>query len=215
MTSPDLSSRARPHQARAVETVEAILAAAAALLGEVGIERLSTNQVCARAGLTPPALYRYFPNKYALLSALGERLMERQNQVLFDWLDQTDLGDGRALGAGLAAMIIDSIRVTRQQVGAVWVLRALRAVPALHEVRVRSNALVAGRLLERARRLYPAADPEDLALAIRLAVEVGYGAIELAADDPALDLDRLGRLLAGMIGGHFAGFAATMPVAFS
>ena len=30
---------------------------------EVGIERLSTNLVCERAGLTPPALYRYYPNK--------------------------------------------------------------------------------------------------------------------------------------------------------
>ena len=46
-------------------------------VSDVGIERLSTNLVCERAGLTPPALYRYFPNKYALLSELGQRLMQQ------------------------------------------------------------------------------------------------------------------------------------------
>ncbi|WP_445380862.1 TetR/AcrR family transcriptional regulator, partial [Pseudomonas syringae] len=52
---------------------------------EVGIERLSTNLVCERAGLTPPALYRYFPNKYALLTVLGERLLEKQNERIDHW----------------------------------------------------------------------------------------------------------------------------------
>ena len=48
-------------------------------LADVGIERLFTNLVCERGGLTPPALYR-FPNEYALPSELGRRLMERQNE---------------------------------------------------------------------------------------------------------------------------------------
>ncbi|MFX7961174.1 helix-turn-helix domain-containing protein, partial [Acinetobacter baumannii] len=61
------------------------LATAAELLGEVGIERLSTNLVCRRLGLSPPALYQYFPNKYAILHELGQRLMQRQNELLGPW----------------------------------------------------------------------------------------------------------------------------------
>ena len=68
---PDLRPKALPRQGRAQETYERLLGVAADLLGEVGIERLSTNLICDRAGLTPPAFYRYFPNKYALLHAMG------------------------------------------------------------------------------------------------------------------------------------------------
>src|SRR6185436_13400848 len=82
---PDLRPKVIPRQGRAHETYERILGVAAELLGEVGVERLSTNLVCERAGLTPPALYRYFPNKYALLHELGERLMAVQNRLLEDW----------------------------------------------------------------------------------------------------------------------------------
>lgn len=82
---PDLDTKTLPRQGRAQETFERILSITAELLAEVGIERLSTNLICERAGLTPPALYRYFPNKYAVLHALGERLMGAQNALLADW----------------------------------------------------------------------------------------------------------------------------------
>jgi len=63
----------RPAQQHATETFERILEVTAQTLADIGIERLSTNLARERAGLTPPALYRYFPNKYALLSELGRR----------------------------------------------------------------------------------------------------------------------------------------------
>ena len=76
-----LAGARRPAQQRSSETYERILAVTAETLAEIGFERLSTNIVCERAGLTPPALYRYFPNKYALLYELGRRLMQRQNAL--------------------------------------------------------------------------------------------------------------------------------------
>jgi AcrR family transcriptional regulator len=82
---PDLDTKTLPRQGRAQETFERILSITAELLAEVGIERLSTNLICERAGLTPPALYRYFPNKYAVLHTLGERLMGAQNALLAEW----------------------------------------------------------------------------------------------------------------------------------
>ena len=49
------------------------------LLAEVGIERLSTNQVAAVAGHFTARAVPVFPNKYALLHELGRRLMQAQN----------------------------------------------------------------------------------------------------------------------------------------
>src|SRR5688572_9407092 len=81
-----LDARATPSQTRARTTFEAVLSTAGDLLGEVGFERLSTNLVCERAGLTPPALYRYFPNKYAILGELARRLMDAQDEAVFAWI---------------------------------------------------------------------------------------------------------------------------------
>ena len=81
------AARTTPAQSRARRTVESILSAAAELLGEVGVEQLSTNLVCRRAGMTPPALYRYFPDKYAILSELARRLLDAQAEAVFAWVD--------------------------------------------------------------------------------------------------------------------------------
>ena len=53
----------QPPKGRGRVTYERLMKAAGELLGEEGFERLSTNAICARAGLTPPALYRYFRDK--------------------------------------------------------------------------------------------------------------------------------------------------------
>ena len=83
----ELLEKNKPRQERAKRTYEAILVAAAELLVEVGVERISTNLIAERAGITVPALYRYFPNKYAVLNALGAVLMDRQNEVFQQWFD--------------------------------------------------------------------------------------------------------------------------------
>ena len=62
--------------------------AAGELLGEVGFEKLTTNAICARAKLTPPAFYRYFKDKYEILEVLARRLLKRQNDAYSVWLFQ-------------------------------------------------------------------------------------------------------------------------------
>ena len=67
-----VSPRSQPKQERAQVTYDLLLDVAGQLLAEVGFERISTNMICARAGLTPPALYRYFKDKYAVIEALEQ-----------------------------------------------------------------------------------------------------------------------------------------------
>jgi AcrR family transcriptional regulator len=56
---------------------ERILAAAATLVGEVGIEGTSIRDVCTAAGVTPPTVYHYFGDKRGLLDAVVADGFER------------------------------------------------------------------------------------------------------------------------------------------
>ncbi|MEY2883152.1 MAG: hypothetical protein RL490_876 [Pseudomonadota bacterium] len=60
-----------PVQARSRALVDAILEAAAQILERDGQARFTTNAVAARAGVSVGSLYRYFPNKTAILLALA------------------------------------------------------------------------------------------------------------------------------------------------
>lgn len=68
-----------PRQARALATVEIILEAAAQLLERTGEAGFNTNAVAERAGLSIGTLYRYFPDKRAILTALARREMTATN----------------------------------------------------------------------------------------------------------------------------------------
>ncbi len=69
----DLSPRVRPVQARAKQTVDLILDNAAVLLDEVGIDAFNTNLLAERAGVAVRSVYRYYPNKLAVIVGVAER----------------------------------------------------------------------------------------------------------------------------------------------
>jgi AcrR family transcriptional regulator len=167
---------------RAQATRLRLMRAGAELLGEVGIERISTNLVAARAGVTPPVFYRHFKDKYELIAALGEDLMVRQNRVLEGWLAKHGAGYDRLIEAHYD-FLLDSIQVTAEVSGAVWIMRALRAVPSLASVRLNSHEWVTERIMDTIQPLLPESDPIELRLRSRVAVEAGYSVIELALED--------------------------------
>jgi AcrR family transcriptional regulator len=70
-----VNKRRIPHQARAAETVAAILEGAAQVLEAGGLAAFTTNAVAERAGVSIGTLYQYFADKSALLRALAEREM--------------------------------------------------------------------------------------------------------------------------------------------
>lgn len=200
--TPPLATKKQPAQQRATETYERILEVTAQTLADVGIERLSTNLVCERAGLTPPALYRYFPNKYALLSELGQRLMQHQNVVVAHWITLAALdGPLDGLERALEGLIVDTYEVTKNTPGGVWIMRALRAVPALQEVRLASHAAVAQEQARLLAQALPQAPLAELTLVSRTVVELIYATVEMIFDEP-LDVKAVARMVAGMLASH-------------
>jgi hypothetical protein len=88
----------------------------------------------------------------------------------------------------LKALIIETIAVTKAFPGGPWVLRVLRAVPALQHIRLESHQRVAEAIAAAAMPARPSrAVRGRVALQARLLVDMGSAAIELAFDAPELD----------------------------
>ena len=206
--SVDMQAKAQPLQERSRVTYEAILAAAAALLEEVGIDSLSTNLICARANLTPPALYRYFPNKYALLRELGIRLMQAQDKVVFDWLSAEGLTATTVEEAFQQDFEVQKrvVEVTRAQPAALWIARAMRAVPMLRAVRTQSREKIVEAVLAALRPRYTETSDETLRRAVRLNIELCSAAIEMIIEEPDEDADALIAELSWMMVRYFLRF---------
>ena len=198
---PNTAKRTAPNQKRSQQTLDRILVAAADLLEEVGFERLSTNLICKRAGLTPPALYRYFPNKYAVLKELGERLMIRQNELLEEW--QFDPEDLSGLTAQIEVFLAATIDVTRATKAGGWIMRSMHASPILSDVRLGSHRRVAQQLADRILAAWPTLDPARVFQSTRLGVEMGYALVEMVFDETRIDESEMISMTAAMLTQNF------------
>ncbi|MFC5172936.1 TetR/AcrR family transcriptional regulator [Streptomyces mutomycini] len=76
MSHAHTNLRRVPVQQRSADRLARILDAGASLLDEAGYEQLSTRAVADRAGVPIGSVYRFFPNKRALVDALAERNLE-------------------------------------------------------------------------------------------------------------------------------------------
>jgi AcrR family transcriptional regulator len=184
--------RAAPIQDRAVQTRDRLLDIAGELLGEIGIERISTNMIAAHAGVSPAALYRYFKDKYAVLEALGRRFMDRQNAVLFTWLEENKHSLD-ALAAGTEDLLRATTEVTDSEPGGVWIERAMRAVPQLAHVRIESHREVTDAMLEVYAPLLPKVNKRALWRRLRMTVEFGYAIDEMLHEEDRLSRDDIFR----------------------
>lgn len=69
--------RNEPVQARSTARLTSLLDAAAAVVDEIGYERLTTAMVADRAGSSIGTVYRYFPDRIAVLHAMSARSLAR------------------------------------------------------------------------------------------------------------------------------------------
>jgi len=200
LNPPNLEPNKAPAQKRALQTYELILQVTAELLAEVGVERLSTNLVCKRAGLTPPALYRYFPNKYALLHELGVRMMNAQNVLIERYLTPDVMLDPvDTLHPALVQLFITTYQITLETTGGIWITRAMNAIPTLQEVRLLSHQAVTEETQMRLMALHPDTNADQVRITVRLSVELMYSAIEMLFDDPNLDRQRVAETTAWVV----------------
>ena len=102
--------RNEPVQARSTARLSALLDAAAAIVDEIGFERLTTAMVADRAGASIGTVYRYFPDRIALLQALASRNLERVlERATSEIADARHASWSDAVSAALA-VLVDAFR---------------------------------------------------------------------------------------------------------
>lgn len=90
-TSRKRSIRTEPTQRRSTQRLDALLDAAAEIVDETGFDRLTTQMVAERAGASIGTVYRYFPDRVAVLHALRERAILRFRERVADDMERAEL----------------------------------------------------------------------------------------------------------------------------
>ena len=143
--------RRRPHQLRSARRVEEILGQTARLLEEVGPDRLTTNLVARRLGMSVGTLYHYFPNKHAVLYTLGVRWLD-------EWQRAFDEIEGLSYGVSsvreFVTLAVDRmLQVYEAQHGVLYLVQSMFTIPELRVLDTRQDETAVSRLTVLFRRL--------------------------------------------------------------
>jgi AcrR family transcriptional regulator len=88
--------RKQPQQARAQETVRAILEATVQILDREGLDAATTTRIAEVAGVSIGSLYQYFSHRDAVLKALQDREFERTLAMMQRVLADVNLDEAPA-----------------------------------------------------------------------------------------------------------------------
>ncbi|MFK0225202.1 TetR/AcrR family transcriptional regulator [Streptomyces sp. NPDC090303] len=136
--------RRKPRQARSRARVEAVLGAADRILSQEGYEALTMRRIAEDAGVPVGSIYQFFPDKGAVVGALGRRYLEAFGTAIDELVERA--AEGRL--TDLVGTMVDVYsEVFRSQPGgmALWAGRHLS--PELARADEASNALIAEGLL--------------------------------------------------------------------
>ena len=137
----DIAPRTRPTQERARRTLELILDTAVELLEEGGADGLTTKRLAERAGIRVRSVYRYFPNKLAVISAVAERMAERERDAFVAGLALSGAEVPWRLALRRAFRAYDA--AVESEPALLAVRRAVQVSPALRAIDNRLNAALA------------------------------------------------------------------------
>ncbi len=198
----DVAPRTRPTQERARQTLELILDTAVELLEEGGADWLTTKRLAERAGIRVRSVYRYFPNKLAVICAVAERMAERQREAFVAGLAASDADVPWRLALRRTFEAYDA--AVGDEPGLLPVRRAVQVSPALRAVDDRLNAELAedwaGDLKLRGMR----GGPARRRLVARTAIEIATALLDRSDLDPEVKRSAQRRELFLAIEGYLA-----------
>jgi len=161
--------RNEPVQARSTARLAALMDAAAAVVDEIGYERLTTAMVAERAGASIGTVYRYFPDRIAVLQALGARNLERALSRVTEEAASVEHADWMSALSASMEILIEAFRTEpgfrSLRVGDVIDLR-----PAPNETPYKS--VVASALLDSLIARFGVPDSPEVRFAFETSIEV-------------------------------------------
>jgi len=163
-----LSPRRRPAQDRARRSVSALLSSAARIVAEEGLERVTVARIADAAGLSVGAAYEYFPNKEAILVAVGRAWLDRVREGL-DALHPTRSGIADYRSYRRQALAFTEA-CYRDQPGLGVLLNCLSAIPTLREIEKKHDEHVVESFTSTLLHFFPGSDPDDAAAIARTCI---------------------------------------------
>lgn len=178
-----LSPRNRPAQQRSLERRQQILDTTAALLERVGFDDLTTILVAKELGISVGTLYHYYPNKQAILHALGVSWLEEMSAAL------QDIAGWEVENLSVKVVVDRAIErlaeVYRNQRGLLPLVQALWAVPELRKLDEEHDNLVLGQMSRLFQRMEISADKGELNRLAKVFLELTHALLLMAVNQSA------------------------------
>lgn len=196
--------RTEPTQSRSSKRLDHLLDAAAAIVDEGEAERMTTAEVAERAGASIGTVYRYFPDRLAILAALRQRATRRFRQKLAEELSIEHPADWKSL---LDTVVDVYVEMYRSEPG-------FSVIGAGNRERVEDEgdesrpSIFAVRLAREIAEGFDVENDADLQFSLDICVEIGEALVARAfATDAAGDeryISECRRILHSYLGEHLA-----------
>lgn len=150
-TMQPVSPRSEPVQSRSIKRTQQILEVTSSLLETVGLNDLNTAIIAKEVGISVGSLYHYFPNKHAILYAMGKSWLDSIEDVLKDiqeWPIET-----LSLPDFINQVVDINLRTYRQQKAILRLVQAMFSVPELRELDERHDDMVISQMSKVFKRL--------------------------------------------------------------
>jgi len=147
----DLKPRNAPVQGRSKQRSKQIIEVTGELLERVGLDDLNTILIAKEVGISVGSLYHYFPNKHAILYAMGSSWLDNVEAALdkigswpIEEMDPDQL---------VADMLQEKLKVYRRQKAILTLVQAMFSVPELRDLDARHDELEISRMAEIFKRM--------------------------------------------------------------
>lgn len=199
-----LAPRRAPVQARARERTRQILDTTGRLLEEVGLNDLTTILIARELGVSVGSLYHYFPNKHAILYAMGEQWLASMTDAL-EALERQDL-EQMSLEQFLGELLDCLLAVYREQRGLLPLVQAMWGIPELHELDERHDELIIRHLNGMYKRLGFVCPPNEMGRLARATLETCHAIFLVIVNQRGVRAERtkedLKQMLLTMLSAH-------------
>ena len=149
--SQDLAPRNAPVQGRSKKRSKEIIDVTGELLERVGLDDLNTILIAKEVGISVGSLYHYFPNKHAILYAMGSRWLETVEAALdqiASWPVET-----MPMDELVEQMLSLKLKTYKRQKAILTLVQAMFSVPELRELDDQHDELEISRMAEVFKRM--------------------------------------------------------------
>jgi len=204
-----VAQRSAPRQERSRARQLALLAAAEAMVAEVGVDGLTMRALARRAKLPIASVYHYYPSAAAIINGLARQYFETM-RVALDASLRRHLPETEAapkLGQALPCIIDDMLAMFLSQAPAVRFIRTgLRANHDLRLLDIEDTFVNAAYLEPYLRRLIPGLDTAQLKMTAAVLLEAISVNLLLAMELPEAERAGLIEALKKTVVAMFEGF---------